>query len=316
MRRSFSQRPIAAFSLVASLLLHLLAALSLAWAGHRSGDRGLILAFSPEATEEKKNEDRVQLGIQHSKAVTMTWIGFEQATDHQAVKSVTEQPSLDVARAAGSSVGERPPAPSAGETAADATEAKSGNWSSLLPGMELQAQATKVREMLEEILQASASATQSASQQGEQGEATDAGGDHAEAGPGGEETARHDVVSDRQVDPTSKRKPVKIEPGQTKATQGLEIKTVRPRFGLLLRATVRPRNPVVNITFGPTGKVTLMEYARDDKGRELRTGSHDVDEVLENAIWRWTAEGKAINDLDKTDPQAGVTVTLEIVLIG
>ena len=56
-----------------------------------------------------------------------------------------------------------------------------------------------------------------------------------------------------------------------------------------------------------------MQFVVEDK-RVQSTGSRDVDEVLVNAMYAWTATGEAIDELDPADPEAGVTITLKILM--
>jgi len=144
-------------------------------------------------------------------------------------------------------------------------------------------------------------------------ETADAGGETSAPGPGGPEQESAEQNSDREADPVARRRPLDVKPGQPLAAEGLEVKTTRPNWTLLMRASLRPRNPLVDITFGPDGTVRLVEFVRAD-GRVHSTGARDVDEVLKNAMYAWTAKGAAIDALDPADPEAGVTFRLRVIL--
>lgn len=125
------------------------------------------------------------------------------------------------------------------------------------------------------------------------------------SGPSDQPGAR----ADKESPATSRKKPVRVHPGRPVAAQGLEIKTVKPRFGLATSVLVVPRDPVVRITFNRRGRVIRAEFL---KGRN--TGSPDVDTPLLNAVYRWRATGKAIDDLPKSDPDATVVIEMQILL--
>lgn len=117
--------------------------------------------------------------------------------------------------------------------------------------------------------------------------------------------------SDREADAASKKGPIDVRPGKPAAGQGLEIQTVRPRWSITVQLTSVPKNPRVRIVFGPDGKVKNAAFL---VGQD--TGSTEVDGPLLDAIYRWTAKGKAIDQLPKNDPKAGVPLIMRIVLRG
>ena len=301
-------------SLLASLMLHGLVAAVLLWSGSTAGAKGFALRVEEDEAEARR---QVNLGIEHSRAVTMTWIGFEEPTEHQARQSTTEQPSLSTGASAGSAPGEQAPSAGGAQASSEATPAPAGDWSTLAEGATPAIPVSTMRELMAKLLEASSEAAQQAAQaQAETGTARSdtSGGDVPIEGPGGEADTVEGTPSDRQVDPTSRKRPVKVQPGQTVAAEGLEIKTRRPQWTTLTRAISNPSNPRVDITFGPDGRVTLVRFVKDERGRQMTTGYREVDEPLINAIYRWTASGEAIKALDKDDPDAGVVITMDILL--
>jgi len=301
-------------SLLASLVLHATAAAILFWSGGRADADGFALRIDQD---EKDTQRKVRLGIERSRAVTMTWIGFEEPTEHQAPLSPTEQPSLSTASSAGSTPAPGEPSPGGAASSTEAQPTPTGDWSMLAEGAAPAAPISTMRDLVRSLLQASARAMETASQaSADAGTAQrdTSGGDVSVTGPGGDEDTAAGEPSDRQVDPSSRRRPLKVEPGQTVAAEGLEIKTRRPQWTTLTRAMANPKNPRVEITFGPDGRVRLARFDKDERGRSMSTGFREVDEPLINAIYRWTASGRAIDELDEDDPEAGVVILMEILL--
>ena len=111
------------------------------------------------------------------------------------------------------------------------------------------------------------------------------------------------------------KKALEMDPHKANAPvvgKGLEIITVRPRYTSAVRLSAIPKNPVVVIWFDAAGKVRKAEFLRD--GRiEYSSGVVGVDEPLLNAIYRWKAKGKQIDELDPADPESLVEVTIKIV---
>jgi hypothetical protein len=140
-----------------------------------------------------------------------------------------------------------------------------------------------------------------------------AGPEAAQGAPGsaGSAKATPGNKSDRESDAASKKGPIEVRPGKPAAGQGLEIQTVRPKWSITVQLTSVPKNPMVRIVFGPDGKVKNAAFL---VGQD--TGSAEVDGPLLDAIYRWTAKGKAIDQLPKNDPKAGVPLIMRIVLRG
>ena len=114
--------------------------------------------------------------------------------------------------------------------------------------------------------------------------------------------------SDRQSTPSALKDTIEVVPGRPAAGQGLEIKTVRPRWSDTTRLVAVPRNPVVRVTFAKSGRVSSVIFAAGQN-----TGWNDVDEPLLDAIYRWTAKGEALRALPSTK-DAGLTVQFRIML--
>ena len=113
---------------------------------------------------------------------------------------------------------------------------------------------------------------------------------------------------------------VDIRPGQVRAVKGLQIKTVRPEWSITTRLRARPKDAVVRVVFGRSGKVLRAEFVEGQT-----TGWPEVDEPLREALYRWTASGEALKKLPPTPPpledgrpapQKGVALTFRMILGG
>ena len=121
---------------------------------------------------------------------------------------------------------------------------------------------------------------------------------------------RDAIASEKESDATSRQRIAEWEPGKPPAVEGLDITTVRPRWTVTTRMMSVPRNPVVRIEFRKNGTVARAAFLeRQD------TGYADVDGPLLDAIYAWTAKGRALEALAADDPQAVVPITMRIVLI-
>jgi hypothetical protein len=287
-----------AFSLAASLLLHVAVGVVWSWMVQRAGESSIEI----DLNEAKIEKARTRLGIERSDAVTITWIGVEEPTPHEAPKSETEQALQSLGTTGGAAPGRTTASPAPEEreqTAPDATPTKP--WRLRLSDVSIEMPVERLKDLFEQLVEAGATAAERA------------GGETSVEGPGGPEVPSEPKNADREADAVSRRKPINVRPGSPVAAEGLKIKTVRPNWTLLLRTSARPANPLVAITFNPEGKVRLAEFETKD-GQRMTTGNQDVDAVLLNAIYLWTATGEAIDELDPSDPESGVTISMWIIL--
>lgn len=123
-------------------------------------------------------------------------------------------------------------------------------------------------------------------------------------------------LSDRQAD-LARREALDYDTDTNRplASEGLEIKTVRPDWPVIVRQSFRPRNPVVLIHFGANGKVKRVDFLRETNGAK-GTGIRAVDGPIIDAVYRWTAKGARIESLDRTDPNAEFVVSIRMILSG
>ena len=97
-------------------------------------------------------------------------------------------------------------------------------------------------------------------------------------------------------------------PGRPLAGKGLQVRTVNPRWGVTTMIVSSPKDTVIRITFGRTGKVLKATFV--DSG----TGYADVDGPLLDAVYRWTAKGDVLEKIPPGDPQAGLNFDIKFLM--
>jgi len=95
--------------------------------------------------------------------------------------------------------------------------------------------------------------------------------------------------------------------GKVVAGKGIEIRPTRPKFGLLARTLALPAPPRVEVVFGRNGIVKRARIVRSSGY------STEIDEPIINAVYEWTASGKALADLP-SDPSAEMRLNLTVYL--
>jgi hypothetical protein len=115
--------------------------------------------------------------------------------------------------------------------------------------------------------------------------------------------------SDSQSDAFAIAEAITVTPGRVAAHKGLRITTVRPEWSITTRLTITPRNPVVRIVFGKSGRVIKADFV---KGQS--SGFEEVDGPLLDALYRWTAAGEALTRIPAHDPLAGVTMSFRVII--
>jgi hypothetical protein len=129
------------------------------------------------------------------------------------------------------------------------------------------------------------------------------------AGPSGADPARGEVTDRESVALSVRRAPaVRLVEGRVQAAEGLEIQTRRPRWTNTVIATRNPRTPTVEIVFGADGRVRRAAFVSDG-ATVYSTGFEDVDQPLLNAVYGWTARGKAIDELEE-DGEVRILITV------
>lgn len=314
---------------ILSTLLH--AAIGLSLGGWSLRD--LTQPTRPSGRPETSRPPEQRLGLEKSRNVTITWLGFEHASEHSAREATVDQAELTrdpAGEPAGSPAAPAPtpttepppqspvppvvaapaPPPAHIVEATAGAVAAAGEWLVRLPS-----EMVKLAAMVDPP---SPQPPETASQ--ESPPAAEASPEllppeaAAPAGTPGQ-------ASQKESDATSIEQTLEVRPGQPAAAEGLEIDTIRPRWRYTTLLTAAPRNPTVQITFGRDGRVKRASFLVQD-GKTLDSGYRDVDEPLLNAVYQWTAAGEALEALPEPQPNedpdtaAGLTVTIRIILRG
>ncbi len=299
---------------------------------------------APQVTQPLK------LGIDRSSAATINWIGFESPTEHSATQSTVEQAAVTPVVGTTQVASEDQPSPPAeAESSPDqvATEQPQQvlpEESVQPPSDEISKPTIAIpsalaipMDIFEPVATAPVSSTEALlnaepapevktslkeskpAQQAEPSESVSVPQKSSEAKPSEKpqeaKTASADpsgtqgIKDTREADASTKIPNLKWSPGKPIAGEGLDIATVRPQWSVTVKAIARPRNPVVQIHFGADGIVRRAEFLKVD-GEHKGTGHPHVDGPLMDAIYRWTAKGKAIDELLKDE-----TLTVEIQLL-
>lgn len=300
-----------------SLFAHLAAAGVLAVGGERLPVVGIPPTPPPE-------EERLRLGIERSEASTITWLGFEDPTPHEAPQADLEQAEFSIAAAQRLAEQVQQAASRAPQAIAALAEAVASEQTPAPPATPAGVEIPDVLARPAEIVAASPDASPAsplqpkpttgesnpspagAPAQGAAGEATDSEGKSAEnAAP--RINPEKDGDADRDSPARSIRVPNKFTPGKPWATEGLEIRTVRAQWTHTTRLTTRPKDPVIRVYFNKQGVVARTAFERS-------SGSKFVDEPLLNAVYQWTAQGKALEGLTPEGPGSTIEVVFEIGL--
>jgi hypothetical protein len=117
-------------------------------------------------------------------------------------------------------------------------------------------------------------------------------------------------TDDREADASSVKRAIEIplRNGRVAAGEGLELRTVRPRFSTTTLLTSNPKNPVLWIRFGRDGRVADADFVKG-----FSSGYENIDSPLKDAVLRWRASGKKLEELPPGDGQ-GVTLIMRIIL--
>jgi len=95
--------------------------------------------------------------------------------------------------------------------------------------------------------------------------------------------------TDLEAPPVSRIIAATVKPGGTKTIQGVQIKTVEPRFSPVALGTAVPGNPEYRIRFDGNGKVIKVDTLKS-------SGWVNIDAPLLTAIYKWRAQGNIAED--------------------
>lgn len=115
--------------------------------------------------------------------------------------------------------------------------------------------------------------------------------------------------SDRESDAAATMPAVSADRlGKPLAAKGLNIQTVRPRWATITTLTTSPKSPIVRIRFRRDGTVSDARFVEG-----FSTGYTEVDDPLLDAIHRWRARGRQLEQLPPGD-QRGIVLVIKIQL--
>ncbi|MCL4221566.1 MAG: hypothetical protein KJZ65_09355 [Phycisphaerales bacterium] len=289
---------------VVSVLLHLAGGLVIVAPWNQTASPAPSGAQVEPLVSVKPNVPR--LGIERSNAVTVTWVGFESPTEHQAPLSQVEQAMLTPAPglsplASAEPAPQAPPAEVSPPTPAAQPSPRATQTQPTpppAPGVPLEVLAPVAIAPPAPTSDRALEPTQTPSAPTEPVTPTRPEQTQPATPPTPSESAsgRPGLQDPRESDAAALKRPLEYKPGKPIAGEGIEITTVRPNFGTTVRMLANPDNPLVVIDFGPDGRVRHARFARNAT-RTLNTGNPYVDGAILDAIYRWKARGKAIDEL-------------------
>jgi hypothetical protein len=254
-------------------------------------------------------DDPLALGRDQPQLSTVAWISYDDFQKLLATQSTTEQPALqqdqDPLARAPIEMNPTPPAPSAPDAPAPAAPDLSAQPQQpaaaadsplrtdplppspdaqtiplTQPMVALMTPAPPIPQPADPLLQTPA--------------------DPAESTSANPTSAPH---SDRQSPPVTIEGNFKIVPGEVLTGQGIEIKTAVPRFSVVTLVSTIPRNPTVQLTFDPDGRVIRADILQS-------AGSENVDGPVLASLYKWKASGEKF---EKLHSQLQLEVTLLLV---
>jgi hypothetical protein len=257
--------------------------------------------------------DRQRLGIEESDASTITWLGFEEPTPHQARQAELDQAEFAIAAAERLASEVQRAASEAPRAISALTEAmaREAARQSAQSGLEVPEFSERPADLVAGAPEArpqtpgetgdreAAPASPAASEQAGEGDAAEDGAPIVDPENDGEQ--------DRDSPARSTEAPVKVEPGKPVAAEGLEIQTVRAKWTHTTLLTSRPKNPVIRVFFDREGRVAKAVFERS-------SGTKFVDEPLLNAVYQWRAKGDALAELTSEGEGSTIEVVFEIGL--
>ena len=311
-------------SFAASVLLHLLGA----WAilASRAGAMGTTSPLPEGLFEEPEPlEEELHLGSMTSDAATMVWIGYDEYEEHLARPSETDQAAFDPAPPG--PLGDEPdvvevdvepvptetPAPEAVETA-ETAESAAEEAPSPTPVMIVEGPmgppappAPEVSETpLEELGPLTPARVEEllATSETEGTEQVDATAESSPPTPK-EQGADPGNEADKEALATSIKQALKWKPGKPLAAEGLEIRTVAPKFGKYTSLT-RRLDPVIRVWFNKSGSVHKCEILQSSE-------NGDVDRNCLDALYQWRARGAVLDEMKVSGVPATISVDVRIV---
>lgn len=110
-------------------------------------------------------------------------------------------------------------------------------------------------------------------------------------------------MADSEAPPVAFTEFLRVVPGRVVTGEGIEIKTVKPRFGIVTRISMLPHNPVVRIRFDQDGKVLKAWIVRT-------SGYPSVDSPLVASMYEWRATGRKLEEFGRP-----FELTIDVILL-
>lgn len=320
-------RAILAGALIVSIAVHAAGAFAVL-----SRDRQDPTPVVVEPDESPEPRDEAPIGIAESDAMTLDWLGFADPTPHEADLAESAQAALSPnpsdarspvpteaapapSPAIDTSTTEPTPEPTPTPAPIDAPlkEATAGDEARVRTGPETPPtpeDAPAEPKRAERPTPTPPTDAQPSPLRPE----TPAAGEAPQTANAGEP-----AIKDERESPATAREPFDARlNGRPIAREGLQIRTVNPEFSITTRLTSAPRNPIVDISFGPDGRAKRVEFTRDPKTKQLLdAGDRAYSEPVLNALYRWRASGPRIEALKGRPAEGGAnleTITVRIVL--
>ncbi len=299
-----------------------------------------ILGFAPapdvrsaSALTALNDPDEDRLGVATSDAVTVTWLGFEDPSEHQARQARVEQAELVMGGSPAPPPDEpesRSPTSPQSQPAAESEPTEPAPTDPVPPQPTPEPSTTPTLTLEKPSERASPKPTPIAVEQPDLPRSTPLDAPPATSPatepqpaakppspssapqPTTEASAATQAAQpgkdDAEAAGTSRERPVRINPGRPAAVEGrLKIDPrVPPEFRAPARVLGAPRAAVFRIEFRKNGTVRLVTL-------EQSSGSPRVDEPWRTAIYNWKGEGPALDDLPQDDPDASYTVYITLL---
>ncbi|MGP1347601.1 MAG: energy transducer TonB [Phycisphaerales bacterium] len=112
-------------------------------------------------------------------------------------------------------------------------------------------------------------------------------------------------LSDREALAASIERAPRVEWGRPLSAKGLRVRTVRPEFTAFTTVVSSRNEPVVRLSFGRDGRVRQAVFLR-------RSGNPNVDQPVLDAVYRWSAEGTALESLRAEGPGSTIDIDVRI----
>lgn len=127
--------------------------------------------------------------------------------------------------------------------------------------------------------------------------------------PGGSNRSRPGELSTKESTAFTVKRMQDYKPGRTLAPEGIDVTTVDPEIAIVSSISGQLRNPVIELRFGPDGKVKSATF-KDGQ----TSGRQDWDDPIMHAMHRWTIGGKKFKQLLAENPAREVVMTVRMLL--